>query len=281
MPTSSSIAEARRALGQRLRKVREDHGLTATELARRCTWDRAKISRIENGHAPASPEIIRTWTRECGAPEEADDLIEAARNIESMYTEWRLMEGRGLRPAQDSVRPLWARTTDFRSYSQNLIPGPLQTEEYTRTVLRGIRDRRGLTDDVEVAVASRMERQDFLNDRSKGFEFVLEETLLYRQVGPACVMTEQLGHLLQAAVRQNVLVGIIPRRAERSLMPPVEDFWIFDKRQVNVELVSAYLTVKQNHEVTLYLDDFDRLKDLAVHGGPVFKIIADALHSYA
>ncbi|MER7119635.1 helix-turn-helix domain-containing protein [Streptomyces goshikiensis] len=277
MPTSSSITEARLALGQRLRRLREDNGLTAAELARRCGWDRAKCSRIENGRAPASPETIRAWAQACGAESEAEDLIEAARNIEVMYVEWRSMEGRGLRPAQDMVRPLWARTKDFKAYSQNLIPGPLQTEEYTRTVLTAIRERRRLADDVEEAVASRVEKQRMLNDPAKKFAFVLEEAVLYRRVGPPGVMAEQLGHLVKAAVLPNVLIGIIPRNADRSLVPPVEDFWIFDERQVNVELVSAYLTVKQKREVNLYLDDFRRLTELAVHGGPVFNLIADAL----
>ncbi|MFE9826711.1 Scr1 family TA system antitoxin-like transcriptional regulator [Streptomyces sp. NPDC005791] len=281
MPTSSSIAEARRALGQRLRKVREDHGLSATELARRCGWDRAKISRIENGHSPAGPEAIRTWVRVCGAPERADELVEAARSIESMYTEWRLLESRGLRPAQDGVRPLWARTREFKSYAQNLIPGPLQTEEYTRNVLRGIQQRRGLSDDVEEAAGSRVERQQFFSDKTKKFAFVLEETLLYRRIATPEVMTEQLGQLLQAIVQPNALIGIIPRDADRSRMPAVEDFWVFDGRQVNVELVSAHLTVKQRYEVDLYLNDFTRLKELAVHGGQVFTILAEALRSYA
>ncbi|MEV8457019.1 helix-turn-helix transcriptional regulator [Streptomyces sp. NPDC052095] len=281
MPTSSSIAEARRVLGQRLRRVREDHGLTGTELARRCAWDRSKVSRLENGRSPASPDVIRAWTRACGAPEAADELIEASRTIETMYVEWRLLEGRGLRPAQDRVRPLWARTKDFKSYAQNFVPGPLQTEEYTRTVLRGIRDRRGPTDDVEVAVASRMERQQLFSDTSKKYMYVLEESVLYRKVGSAGVMVEQLGQLLSTAVLPNAPIGIIPGSADRSLMPAVEDFWIFDDRQVNVELVSAYLTVRQRREVGLYLNDFARLKEMAVHGRHVVKIIAAALNSYA
>ncbi|MFG2767444.1 helix-turn-helix domain-containing protein [Streptomyces rubiginosohelvolus] len=281
MATSPSVTKARQVLGQRLRRIRDNHGLTSTELARLCRCDRAKISRIENGHAPASADIIRAWTQACGVPERADELIEAARNIELMYTDWRLMESRGLHQAQDSVRPLWSRTKDFKSYAQNFIPGPLQTQAYTRTVLQGIRDRRGLTDDIEAAVASRMERQQFFVDPAKKFAFVLEETVLYRRVGPPSVMTEQLGQLLQAAVQPNVLICIIPHKADRSLMPAVEDFWIFDNRQVNVELVSAYLTVKDRHETGLYLNDFARLKDLAAHGGPVFTIIADALRFYA
>lgn len=280
MPTSSSVTEARHAFGQRLRRLREDHGLSARELARRCGWHESKCSRIENGHSAASPETIRAWARACGAEELVAELVEAARGIEGMYVEWRAMERAGLRRAQDSVRSLWDRTKRFKAYSQNLIPGPLQTPEYTRAVLVGIRDRRHLLDDVDAAVAVREERLAVLDAPGKAFHIVLEEAALYRRVGPPAVMTDQLGRLLQLSVRPHVRIGIIPRDADRSLMPSVEDFWVFDDRQVNVELVSDYLTVKQTHEVKLYTGDFGRLSDLAEHGGPVLRLIASAISSY-
>ncbi|MGW4723976.1 helix-turn-helix domain-containing protein [Streptomyces sp. S1] len=281
MPTSSSVTQARLAFGRRLRRLREDRGISARELARRCGWHESKCSRIENGHAAASPETIEAWARACGAEALIGELVEAARGIEGMYVEWREMERAGLRQAQDSVRVLWGRTKRFKAYAQNLIPGPLQTPEYTRAALDGIRKRRDLPDDVEAAVAVRAERQAVLDDPAKAFHVVLEEGVLYRRIGPPELMTDQLARLIQLSVLPHVRLGIIPRDADRSLMPPVEDFWVFDERQVNVELVSAYLTVKQNHEIKLYTGDFQRLSDLAEHGGPVFARIASALNSYS
>ncbi|WP_432122153.1 helix-turn-helix domain-containing protein [Streptomyces sp. S1] len=281
MPTSSSFTEARLAFGKRLRRLREDSGLSARELARRCGWHESKCSRIENGHVRVSTETIEKWARACGAEALIDELIEAARGIEGMYVEWQEMERSGLRQAQDTVRPLWDRTKRFRAYAQNLIPGPLQTPEYTRAVLAGIRERRHLPDDIEAAVAVREERQTVLNEQNKAFHIVLEEGALYRRIGSPELMTNQLGRLIQISVLPHVRLGIIPRDADRSRMPPVEDFWIFDDRQVNVELVSAYLTVKQTHEIKLYTGDFRRLSDLAEHGGPVFALIASAINSYS
>ncbi|MET9347719.1 helix-turn-helix domain-containing protein [Streptomyces termitum] len=280
MPTSSSVIEARRAFGRRLRLLREHAELTTRELARRCEWHESKCSRIENGHTQASIETIRVWARACGAEEQTEALIEAARGIEGMYVEWKEMEKSGLRHAQDSVRQLWERTRAFRAYSQNMIPGLLQTEAYTRAVLEGIRDRRGLHDDVEEALASRVDRQTVLDDKARSFEIVLEEAALYRRVGPPELMAEQLWRLLEVAARPHVRLGIIPRDADRRLMPPVEDFWIFDGRQVEVELVSGFLRVKQSHELKLYTEDFKRLDGLAVHGGPVLQLIAAVLASY-
>ncbi|MEU6481045.1 helix-turn-helix transcriptional regulator [Streptomyces sp. NPDC047017] len=281
MPTSSSIREARLALGQQLRALRQQHGLTARELARRCDWHESKCSRIENGHIAASPKDIRAWTAACGDQAAAAELIDIARGIDGMYVEWRAMEKAGLKRAQESVLPLWDQTRLFKAYAQNLIPGPLQTRAYTRAVLAGIRERRGLLDDVEAAVATRMDKQKVLTERSKRFEIVLEESVLYRRVGPHEVMVEQLSRLLEASVLASVRLGIIPMGADRGLMPPVEDFWVFDDRQVNVELVSAYLTVKQRGEVERYLDGFSRLNDLAHSGGPALTLIAAAIANYA
>ncbi|MFE9769559.1 helix-turn-helix domain-containing protein [Streptomyces sp. NPDC005808] len=281
MPTSSSIREARRDLGQRLRALRQQHGFTARELARRCGWHESKCSRIENGHAAASAADIESWTRVCGEETAAADLIATARGIDGMYIEWRSMERAGLKHAQESVLPLWDQTRRFKAYAQSLVPGPLQTQAYTRAVLAGIRERRQLSDEIEAAVETRLDKQKFLTEGGRQFAIVLEETVLYRRVGPPAVMVEQLSRLLEATVLASVSLGIIRRDADRSVMPAVEDFWIFDDRQVNVELVSAYLTVKQSHEVKHYTDDFTRLTDLAVHGGPVLTLIASAINSYA
>ncbi|MEV7504181.1 helix-turn-helix transcriptional regulator [Streptomyces sp. NPDC093018] len=281
MPTSSSIREARLALGQQLRALRQQHGLTARELARRCGWHESKCSRIENGHKAASPKDIEVWARACGDGSAAAELIGIARGIDGMYVEWRAMEKAGLKRAQERVLPLWDQTRRFRAYAQNLIPGPLQTRAYTKAVLAGIRERRGLPDDVEAAVVTRMEKQKVLTERGKEFDVVLEESVLYRRMGPQEVMIEQLSRLLEVSVLASVSLGIIPLSADRSLMPPVEDFWVFDDRQVNVELVSAFLTVKQTGEVKRYLDDFTRLRQLAHSGGPALTLIAAAINTYA
>jgi hypothetical protein len=221
------------------------------------------------------------WARACGHEESAAELITAARGIDGMYVEWRAMEEAGLNQAQERVLPLWEQTRRYKAYAQNLIPGPLQTEAYTRAVLQGIRQRRGLPDDVDAALETRVGKQKYLTEGGRQFAIVLEEIVLYRRVGPAAVMVEQLSRLLEATVLASVSIGIIPRDTDRSAIPPVEDFWIFDDRQVNVELVSAFLTVQQASEVKLYTDDFRRLSELAVHGGPVLTLIASAINSYA
>ena len=84
--------------------------------------------------------------------------------------------------------------------------------------------------------------------------------------------------MLTVGSRPNVSLGVIPTRLGRARMP-VEGFWIFDKAQVNVELVSGYLTITQPSEVAVYADTFARLADMSVHGAMARALIRAAMDS--
>jgi transcriptional regulator with XRE-family HTH domain len=161
---SSSVQEARKALGQRLREIRLDAGLTARALAVLAGWHESKCSRYESGARSPSEVDLRAWAVHCGVPHIADDLVTTARGIDGMYVEWRRMERTGLRRAQESVIPLWERTRRFRIYSSWLIPGPVQTGPYIEALLKSIRDRRQLADDVESNAIPQSARLKLRND---------------------------------------------------------------------------------------------------------------------
>ncbi len=141
----------------------------------------------------------------------------------------------------------------------------IQTMPYTTAALRAIQRRRGLVDDVTEAVAARMERQRVLREGDRRFAFLVEESVLRSGIGGADVMTGQLEHLVAVASRPNVSLGVVPQRPDRERWP-VEGFWIYDAAQVNVELVSGYLTITQPSEVAMYADTFAELAELAVYG---------------
>jgi transcriptional regulator with XRE-family HTH domain len=247
-------------------------------LAALCGWHESKISRVENGKALPSVQDLTKWTEACGAaPGTVGELIAMATSIEQLYVEWRRLERNGLRRAHDRARPLWTATQRFKSYSQCLLPGILQTEAYTRAVLTAIRDRRSVPDDLDETLRARRERRKLLEDRSKRFAIVLEEAALYYRLGDRQLMVEQLSRLITVSAYSNVSLGIIPRHAVRTGMWPVEDFWLFDDREASVETVSALLTLKQRSEVALYQDAFKRLHQLALHGSDAFPLIMAAL----
>lgn len=275
---SSSVQAARKVLADRLREICKDAGLDGKDLAAACGWHPAKVSRISTAKTSPSADDIRAWCRACGAEDQAADLIASLRAVEGMWVEWRRMERAGLRQAQEARLPLYERTRWFRSYSPGLIPGLLQTYGYTEDVLRAVQRRRVEVDDVADAVAARIERQRVLYEGQRRFAFLIEESVLRNALGEPDTQVEQLEHLLTVAALPNVSLGVVRTKLGRSRMP-VEGFWIFDTSQVNVELVSGYLTITQPREVATYADTFAALADNSVYGVKARALIRAAMDS--
>lgn len=276
-PSSSSAWQARQALGARLGEIRKDAGLTGRALALLCGWHESKVSRIEHARTAPSADDIRAWCQHCHAPGEVGDLLASLRSVEDMFIEWRRMEQAGLKRAQQAVLPLWERTKVFRAYSSWLIPGAVQTAAYTTAVLRAIAGRRNLPDDTEEAAAVRADRLRLLREGDHRFAIVIEESVLRTVIGGADVMAGQLGHLISVASLPSVSLSIIPMGLERDVMWPAEDFWIFDQSQVNVELISGWLTLTQPREVDMYGKAFNDLTELAVRGAQARALITKAI----
>ncbi|AGF65586.1 regulatory protein [Streptomyces hygroscopicus subsp. jinggangensis TL01] len=77
----------------------------------------------------------------------------------------------------------------------------------------------------------------------------------------------------------SVSIGIIPQNADRSGLWPVEGFFLYDDDTVNVELVSAHLTIVAKHELAMYARTFSDLYELAVHGPAARELITAAIES--
>jgi hypothetical protein len=277
VPTSSSAQAARQGLADRLRAIRKEAGHTATSLAAAAGWHQTKVSKIEHSRTAPSSTDIRVWCAHCRADDQVEELIALLVTADSMWTEWRRMERAGLRQAQESVLPLWDRTRRFRIYSSWLVPGPVQAEPYIRALLEATRARRGLTDDVEDAVAVRVAKQDVVHRPGARIAVLLEEAVLRYRIGGAAVLRAQLEHLLTVMELPAVSLGIVPLTADRMLLRPVEMFFLFDDAQVSAEFVSGALKVTAPGEVAQYVDAFELLAQQAVHGDAARALIGEAL----
>ena len=97
-----AIGEARAALAARLREIRIEAGLTASDLAERAGWQRSKVSKIEHARQVPSIGDITAWCEYTGATAQVPDLVASLRAVEGMWVEWRRLERTGLRRLQDS-----------------------------------------------------------------------------------------------------------------------------------------------------------------------------------
>jgi transcriptional regulator with XRE-family HTH domain len=274
--STTPVKQVREALGARLREIRAEANLTGRALAAVCEWHFTKISKLEHGAQAPSEQDIRAWCRACDAEDHITDLIATVRAIESMYIEWQRHMRTGLKRSQSASVPLYERTKLFRGYENTVIPGLFHTAEYAAAIFGFWNEFLDLPNDVDEAVAARMERQRVLYTGNRRFVFVLEEQTLRTRVGDTDVMFGQLDRLLAVMSLPRVSLGIIPASGERHCLAQ-GSFWIFDEGRVAVEGVSAGLDITQPREIAVHAKAFALLQQSAVYGSAARNLIQRAV----
>ncbi|MFE4001499.1 helix-turn-helix domain-containing protein [Nocardioides sp. YIM B13467] len=276
-PSSAAAKEARQALGQRLRDIRKDAGLTARALAELTSQHFTRISKIENGVQSPTDQDIRDWCAACAAESQTADLIATLRAVESAYLEYRRQSRAGMKRVLGAhTLSRYDQTTVFRIYEHNVIPGLFQTADYAAAMLEFWIDFLNTPNDVEDAVAIRMQRQKVLNQPRKRFSVLLEEQALRTWFGTAETQTDQLERLLEITTMPNVSLGVIPLMTERQAVASA-GFWIFDDALAALETPTASIEVTQPREIQLYTRMFDVLKNNARYGDDARDLIRGAL----
>ena len=274
------MEQAREALGARLREIRIEAGLPGRALAALAGWHFTKVSKLENGKQHPSDADIHTWCRHCHAPGEAADLLASAHSVASMYLEWRRQGRAGMRRPQKAKTPSYERATLFRIYEPALIPGLFQTAEYATAIMTAFIGFHDLPNDLDQAVAARLERQHLLYTGKRQFRVVLEEQALRTRIGATQTMAGQLDRLITLMSLQRVSLAIIPATAPRHTTPTA-GFWVFDEEMAQVETVSAELTITQYREVALFAKKFELLQRSAGAGARARALITQALADLA
>jgi transcriptional regulator with XRE-family HTH domain len=273
---SSNVREARNALGQRLRDLRQAAGLSGRQLADELSWPPSKVSKLENGRQTPSDDDIRAWTGKTGSGSETESLLASLHTLEVQHAEWQRILRIGLNPRQREHLAWDHKTRLFRAFEATVIPGLLQTAEYARArFAEGVR-RLKLPDDIAEAVAARVQRQEILYRPDKRFHFVLTEAALRFRLCPSEVMLGQLDRLISLSQLPNVRLGIIGFDAQY-VTSPWHGFWMYDNERVLIETFSAALDLRQPQEIELYGNAFEQLATVASYGRSARLIINEAM----
>ncbi len=275
---SSAAKQAREALGARLRELRKDAGLSARALAAATGQHFTRVSKIEHGVQAPADHDIRDWCRACAAEDQIADLIATARAVESSYLEFRRQARSGMRRVLGPhTVQLYEDTQLFRVYEHNVIPGLFQTAEYAEAMLSFWVGFLSTPNDVQAAVAARMERQHVIYQRDKQFSVILEEQALRTWFGTAETQAGQLDRLLAVMSLPTVTLSIIPLMKERAAVPSA-GFWIFDESLAALETPTASIEVTRPQEIGLYARMFGYLQAEAVYGQAARGLITSTLH---
>lgn len=262
---ASNVHEARNALGKRLRELRQAAGFSGRQLAESLSWPPSKVSKLENGRQTPTDDDIRGWTRATGAEGETGALLASLHTLEVQHAEWQRILRTGLKPRQQQLIEWDQKTRLFRAFEATVIPGLLQTGEYARSRFAESIRRLKLPNDINEAVAARVQRQEILYRPDKRFHFVLTEAALRLRLCPSEVMLGQLDRLISLSSLPNVRLGIISFETQYTTSP-WHGFWLYDNERVLVETFSAALDLRQPQEIELYGNAFEQLAAAASYG---------------
>ncbi|MFD7663251.1 helix-turn-helix domain-containing protein [Streptomyces sp. NPDC059788] len=215
MPPRDNPSARQIRLGAELRKLRERAGRTARESGGLLSTDAARISNIEAGRLGISAERIRRLATFYQCDDEP--LITALCEIaaERRGTHW-FDDYRGvLTPGWLDIAELELHATAIRTSQSTTMPGPFQTETYSRTLFEGVTPALP-ANEVDTRVEHRLKRRAaFEGPTSTPYAAIVHEAALRMRFGGRKVTREQLEYLVEVSHLPNVSVRVIPFTNER------------------------------------------------------------------
>ena len=275
------VSAAYRELGGMLRQVRENAGLTATEVARMLGWPLTTISRMENGRRTSTTTDVIQYVVMCGLKVPEVKPFVAFTRIAERKQGYYLSDER----IGGSLQSLIFHESSAKHsiiYEPQVIHGLLQTPEYARALITAVNS--DYTEDwVAGAVRTRMDRRRILYLPAR-FTFYIHEQALRLRVGTDRIMHEQLLHLVLTTALDNVTVRILPSATgERSAFGGAFHLMEFqeDRPIVYLEnLRDGGLILDDPHYVFSYHELLPILADVAMDEGQSREFAAELAYAY-
>ncbi|GAA5047342.1 helix-turn-helix domain-containing protein [Nocardia callitridis] len=200
----------RRQLGRQLRDLRNRAKMTTRIAAERLEWSEAKIWRIETGQTSLRSFDVEAMCKIYGAP---GDLVAPLTALakETKARGWWSVYGDVIADGFEVYIGLEEAAQRLISYENELIPGLLQTEGYTRALLSAARQELS-AHEIDRRVEFRKTRQTMLtrDEAPLRLDVVIGEEALARRIGSHEVHVEQLDHLLALSEVSTVRIRVVP-----------------------------------------------------------------------
>jgi transcriptional regulator with XRE-family HTH domain len=250
-------------LGKRLRDLRLAAGKSLEDAAAVLSLTPLAIRRMEQGQVKWRLPYIKLLLADYGVPGE-DARAFLAMATEANQPGWWYRYRDALPDWFRAFVSLEEEASFMRAYEPHYVPGPLQTEDYARTVLQG-GDVVRHDAEIERRVQLRMERQHrLLRPGGPEFWIMMDETVLRRPVAPPKVIQGQIDRLIEAAALPNITLQVVPFAlfVHEGMYGPFHIFrFPFDELQdiVYVETVFGAFYVDQADDVSAFAEAFDRM----------------------
>jgi transcriptional regulator with XRE-family HTH domain len=184
-----------------LKAARQQRKWTQAELAARAYCSDSSIAMVESYQRPPSPTLAKALDQAFGTPGTFERLERKLRSLP-------------FPAAFRSFAPYEAEAAALRMFEHSLVPGLLQTPEYTRAVLET--KPNASEDMIDGYVSARLARQAILTRDGPPAPLVyalVDEAALRRPVASPAVMHDQIAHLMELSGKPNVTIQVVPYEA--------------------------------------------------------------------
>ncbi|NUT46054.1 MAG: helix-turn-helix domain-containing protein [Saccharothrix sp.] len=196
-----------RRLRAELRQARERAGLTQQGVADALEWSVSKLIRIENGSVGVSITDLKALLLHYGVTDadEVAELVELARG--SKQSAWWHAYKNQVSQQFLTFLGLEASAIRVRQFQGILVPGLLQAKGYASVLAAaGGENEEAVNRNLQI----RLKRQEMITEDGPEAFFILDESILHRQIGSPEVMREQLLKLKALTEHPKLTIQVLP-----------------------------------------------------------------------
>ncbi|MGB9280854.1 MAG: helix-turn-helix transcriptional regulator, partial [Pseudonocardiaceae bacterium] len=264
-----------RELGEGLRRAMHNAGLTGKDVARLLDLSPSWVSRLISGKRNVTAVQASAFLAVCRAPSaERERLLELCD--EQHTPGWFQQHGSRLPLQLVTYIDHENKAVAVGAFESTVMPGLLQTGDYTRALLKEA--GRVPADEIDARVAARLARQSlFSRDRPARFTFYLHEFVLRLPVGGPAVMADQLQQLQRLSLRPYLTLRVVPASlgahaatAGSFILMEFAEF----KPVVYLESETSSLFLEKPVEIAAYQDILESLAQTALGEGESRQLIA-------
>jgi transcriptional regulator with XRE-family HTH domain len=261
MAVGSPPTVRRRQLGRELRRLREESGLLAEQLAERLRCSPSRVSRIETARIRITPGTVHEILDVFGVDgPDRSRLVDLARQAEEPG--WWQPYADNLPYEYSTYIALESEAASIRAFEPIVIHGLLQTKDYARAIAQS-----AASDELEARVAARLARQTLLRRNAPPkLHVVLDESTLRHVIGNKEILRAQLHHLVESLKLPNVAIQVLPFESAdvlKYVTGPATIIEFPDPSEgsvVYLENLAGDLYVEKEEEVERYVAIFERLR---------------------
>lgn len=208
MPINHNPTMRQRRFARRLKELRVAAGLTHADAAAVLESAESKMTRLENAQSGIRIPDLRALLDAYGVddPDERAYLEDLAREAKQ---KGRSPYANAVDSAYASYIAVEADASELYNVETNMVPGLLQTPEYTRALME-LQKPEFTETQVQAQIDVRRERRRILTgDNPLSLWVIISENVLHHRVGSREVMRAQLEALVEDSLRPNVQLQVL------------------------------------------------------------------------